>query len=249
MSNLIKSSEEIEEMAVGGRLLAIFLEKLSKEAKIGVTTEKLNLFTEELFKEANVKSNFKNYGGFPAALCASVNEVVVHQPPSSYVLKEGDILTLDLGFIRHGFHADAAVTIPIGKISPLAQNLLLVTKESLRKGIQAAFPGNHLGDIGYEIQRHVEKQGLTIVRDLCGHGIGRDLHEFPNVLNRGSSGEGMILRAGMVFCIEPMVSLGSPEIVLGQDKLSYLTADRSLSAHFEHMIVIEENGPRILSKL
>jgi len=249
MSNLIKNSAEIEEMAVAGRLLAIFLEKLSKEAKIGVTTEKLNSFAEKLFEESNVKSNFKNCGGFPAILCTSVNEIVVHQIPSSYALKEGDILTLDLGFIRHGFHTDAAITIPIGEIAPSTKHLLSVTKESLRRGIQAAIPGNHLGDIGYEIQSYVEKQGLKVVRDLCGHGIGRNLHEFPNVLNTGSLGEGMVLRSGMVFCIEPMVSLGSPEIILGQNGQGYLTADHSLSAHFEHMVVIEENGPRILSEL
>ncbi len=249
MSDLIKSPAEIEEMAVAGRLLAIFLKKLSREAKAGVTTEKLNSFAEKLLKEAKVKSNFKNCEGFPAVLCPSVNEAVVHQAPSSYVLKEGDILTLDLGFIRHGFHTDAAITVPIGRITPSAQHLISVTKESLRRGIQAAFPGNHLGDIGYQIQHYVEEQKLKVVHDLCGHGIGRDLHQFPNVLNQGFLGEGMLLRPGMVFCIEPMVSLGSPEIVLGQDRQGYLTVDHSLSAHFEHMVAIEKNGPRILSKL
>lgn len=249
MSNLIKSSTEIEEMAAAGRLLAIFLKKLSDRAKIGVVTEKLGLFAEDLLKEAKVKSNFKNYGGFPAVLCTSVNEVVVHQAPSSYTLKEGDILTIDFGFVRNSFHTDAAVTIPIGKITPSAQRLLSVTKESLQRGIQAAFPGNHLGDIGYQIQSYVEGQGLKIVHDLCGHGIGRDMHQSPNVLNWGSPGKGMILRPGMVFCIEPMVSWGSPEIIQQQDGTGYLTADHSLSAHFEHMVAIEKDGPRILSKI
>jgi methionyl aminopeptidase len=244
----IKTPEEIKIMAEAGKILARVVEGLVKMAKPGITTLELDAAAERLILSYGAKPAFKGYDGFPYSLCASANEVVVHGYPSKYVLKDGDIIGLDLGVIYKGYNSDMAVTIPIGNVSFEAKRLMNVAKKSLRLGIKKAKIGNTVGDIGNTVQRFVEDQGFGIVRDLCGHGIGKNLHEDPKIPNFGRRGEGEKLVEGMVICIEPMITAGDYNIKDAVDGYGFATKDGSLSAHFEHTIAITKNGPQILTQ-
>jgi len=246
----IKNPEEIQIMSQSGKILASTIKHLENLAKPGITTMELNNAAEAKILELGGRPAFKNYNGFPYALCASVNEVVVHGYPSDYVLKEGDIIGLDLGVVYKGYYSDSAVTLAIGKVSYEAKRLLMVTKKALKRGIKKAKIGNTVGDIGNTIQRYVEEQGYGIIRDLCGHGIGKNLHEDPQILNFGSRGSGEKLQEGMVICIEPMLTMsGEWRIKKAPDGYGFATKDNSLSAHFEHTIAITKNGPIILTEI
>jgi methionyl aminopeptidase len=244
----IKTPEEIEIMREGGKILAATIKELEKMVRPGITTKDLDRAAEALILSHKAKPAFKGYDGFPFSLCASVNENVVHGFPSSYVLKEGDLLKLDLGIIYKGFYTDSATTVAVGNVSYEAKRLMNVTKKSLRVGIKKAKIGNTIGDIGNTVQRCVEDQGFGVVRELCGHGIGKELHEDPKVLNYGKRGTGAKLVEGMVICIEPMVTLGDYSLRKSDDGYGYATRDNSLSAHFEHTIAITKSGPRILTE-
>jgi methionyl aminopeptidase len=245
----IKTPQEITIMAESGKILANVLKELEKIAKPGVTTLELDRAAEALILSQGAKPAFKNYDGFPYSLCASVNEDIVHGYPSNYILREGDVIGLDLGVVYKGYYSDMAVTIPIGKVSFEASRLLMVTKKSLRLAIKKAKVGNTIGDIGNTIQRFIEDQGYGIVRDLCGHGIGKDLHEDPKIPNFGKRGTGEKLVEGMVICIEPMITIGDWHIKPSKDGYGYATKDGSLSAHFEHTIAITKSGPKVLTEL
>ncbi|HQK63828.1 MAG TPA: type I methionyl aminopeptidase [Candidatus Staskawiczbacteria bacterium] len=245
----IKSPEEIRTMKESGRILAATIKHLEKIARPGITTMELNNAAEAKILAMGGIPAFKNYNGFPYSLCASVNEVVVHGYPSDYILKDGDIIGLDLGVIYNGYYSDMAVTLPIGKVSFEAKRLLMVTKKALKRGIKKSKIGNTIGDIGNTIQRYVEEQGYGIIRDLCGHGIGKNLHEDPQILNYGSRGTGEKLQEGMVICIEPMLTMsGEYRIKKAADGYGFATKDGSLSAHFEHTIAITKNGPIVLTE-
>jgi len=243
----IKSKEEIKIMREGGKILAKIVKELEKRVKPGVTTEELNRVSETLILNSGGKCSFKGYDGYPACLCASINNEIVHAIPSIRKLKDGDIISLDLGIFYKGYHADMAVTVPVGRVSPDDQRLIRVTKKALKRGIKKVKPGNTLGDVGNTIQRYVEGQGFGVVRDLCGHGIGKELHEDPRVLNYGKRHSGEEIKAGMVLCLEPMVTVGDWKIQKSEDGYGFETKDGSLSAHFEHMVVVTKNGAKVLT--
>lgn len=244
----IKTSEEIKIIAEGGKILATVVKELEKMVKPGITTRDLDRAAEALILSSKAKPAFKGYDGFPYSLCASVNENIVHGFPSEYVLKEGDLLKLDLGVLYKGYNTDMAVTVAVGKVSFEAKRLIDVTKKSLRLGIKKSKVGNTIGDIGNTVQRFVEDQGFGVVRDLCGHGIGKNLHEDPKVPNFGKRGSGENLTEGMVICIEPMVTMGDYNLRKSDDGYGYATRDNSLSAHFEHTIAVTKKGPVILTE-
>jgi len=243
----IKTVEEIRIMGEGGKLLAKVVEELEKMVKPGITTLDLDRAAEALILSFGCKPAFKNYQGFPYTLCASVNEIIVHGYPTNYVLKEGDIMGLDLGLIYKGYYLDTAVTVGVGKISFEAKRLLMVTRKALKRGIKKAKVGNTIGDIGNTVQRYVEGQNYGIVRDLCGHGIGKELHEDPRIPNFGKRGGGEKIQEGMVICIEPMVTMGDYNLKKASDGYGFATKDNSLSAHFEHTIAITRKGPKVLT--
>ena len=216
---------------------------LLKEVKPGITTLQLDQLAEECIRDRGGIPAFKGYRNYPKTLCASINDQVVHGIPSDRVLLEGDIIGLDLGAIVGGFYGDAAITVSVGTVSPKIQNLIMVTKEALDKGIEQAIVGNRLSDISHAIQSHVESAGYSVVRDFVGHGIGRQLHEEPQVPNYGRPGQGPRLRVGMVLAIEPMVNMGSYGVRVLDDGWTAVTSDQSLSAHFEHTIAIQPSGP------
>lgn len=245
----IKTPKEIQIMRENGKLLASVIENVSKMVEPGITTKYLDEVAERIILKHGAKPNFKGYGGFPATLCTCVNEETVHCVPSKRKLKEGDILTLDGGLIRNGFHSDMAVTVPVGKISLEAQRLIKVTKKALKRGIKKVKPGGRFGDISNAIQEYTESQGFNIVRDFGGHGIGRNLHEDPEILNYGRKGSREMIKEGMVFCLEPIVSAGDWKVKTTKDGYGYQTKDGSLAAHFEHMIAVTKNGYEILSEL
>lgn len=245
----IKTKEEIKIIAEGGKILAGVMKELEKMVKPGIKTIDLDRAAEALILSLGAKPAFKGYLNFPYSLCVSINENIVHGLPSDYVLKDGDLLKLDLGVSYKGFNTDMAITVPVGKVSFEIKRLINVTKKSLRLGVKKAKVGNTIGDIGNTIQRFVEDQGFGVVRDLCGHGIGREVHEDPKVLNYGKRGTGEKLMEGMVICIEPMVTAGDYNIKESSDGYGYATKDKSFSAHFEHTIAITESGPRILTAL
>jgi methionyl aminopeptidase len=245
----IYNEKEIEILRQGGKILATIIEKLKKEAKPGVTTKKINKVAEGLVFSAGAIPSFKGYRGFPAALCTSLNEEIVHAVPSGRKLKNGDVLSLDLGIKFKGYCTDMAVTIPIGNVNKKIKKLIWVTKEALGLGIGQIKAGNHIGDVGNAIQKHTEKNGFNVVRELVGHGVGKKVHEEPEILNYGPPGQGTILKQGMVLAIEPMITTGDWRIKKGKDTFSYQTADKSLSCHFEHTIVITKNGAEILTKI
>lgn len=244
----LKSPKEIEIMKEGGKILAEIFKKLQKSTKVGITTQKLEKLARKLISKYRIEPSFLNFEGYPAVLCTSINEEIVHALPSKRELKEGDILSLDLGICWKGYHADMAITLSIGKISPVAKKLILVTKKALKIGIRKAKIGNAIGDIGNAIEKYVRIQGFDVIRELCGHGIGKRLHEEPKILNFGKKGEGIEIKEGMSFCIEPMVSVGDWKVERTKDGFGYKTKDNSLSCHFEHTIVVTKKGPVILTK-
>jgi methionyl aminopeptidase len=243
----IKTPEEIKIMAEGGKILAKIMEELEKKVKPGITTKELDELAEELIFKSGGTPSFKGYEGFPATSCTSINEELVHVVPSQRKLKEGDMLSLDIGMKYQGYHSDMAITLPVGKISPEAQRLIRVTKKALKRGIKKVRPGNTFGDIGNTIQRYVESQGLNVVRELCGHGIGRELHEEPKILNYGERHTGPEIKEGMVFCLEPMVTAGDWKLKKSADDHGFETKDGSLSCHFEHMMAATRNGVKVLT--
>jgi methionyl aminopeptidase len=246
---ILKSPREIEKMRRSNRIVAEILQEVKAMARPGVKTRELDELAEDLLKKHRALSAFKGYNGYPAVLCTSVNEEVVHGIPSDRVLQEGDILSLDFGAVCDEYYGDAAITVPVGAISEEARRLLQVTEDSLYKAIEQARPGKHVGDISAAVQRHVESQGFSTVRDFVGHGIGKFMHERPQIPNFGIPGRGVRLRAGMTLAIEPMINTGGHEVVLLDDGWTAVTRDRSLSAHFEHSVAVTENGPIILSQL
>ena len=246
---ILKSPREIEKMRKSNALVAAILEELGKKIRPGVRTIELDRLSEAMALKKGARPAFKGYRGYPYSLCTSVNSEVVHGMPSERELKEGDIVSLDFGVLHDGYYGDAAVTVPVGEISPEARRLLRVTEEALYRGISAARAGNRIGDISAAIQGHVEAAGFSVVRDLVGHGIGKSLHEDPQVPNYGSSGRGIELKPGMVFAIEPMVNEGTYRVDVLRDGWTVVTADGKLSAHFEHSVAITENGPVILSRI
>ncbi|HLF86557.1 MAG TPA: type I methionyl aminopeptidase [Nitrospiria bacterium] len=244
---ILKSDREIEKISVSCRVVVGALKELKKEIKAGITTEELDKIAEEYILSKGAKPAFKGYRGYPATLCTSINEEVVHGIPSKRRLAEGDIVSLDLGAIHEGYYGDAALTIGVGKISREAERLVKVTEESLYRGIEEAQPGKRLGDISWAIQSHVESAGFSVVFDFVGHGIGKNLHEEPQVPNFGSSGQGPRLKEGMVFAIEPMVNMGGAATRILDDNWTAVTKDGSLSAHSEHTVAITRKGPMILT--
>ncbi len=245
----LKSASEMAVMREGGRILAKILEKLRSEIRPGVTTHALELVAAREMDAHKVKPSFKGYHGFPARICVSVNEEVVHGIPGKRVLEEGDIVSVDAGVIYGGFQADAAITVPVGKVSEAAEKLIEVTEGSLKQGIAVALPGVHLGDVSATVQQYVEGRGYSVVREYTGHGIGRQLHEDPQVPNFGFFGEGPLLEAGVTIAIEPMVTNGGWRTKLSDNQWTVFTADGSLAAHFEHTIAVRESGPEILTAL
>ena len=244
---VLKSPQEIEKIRRSNVIVAEILEILQQKIKPGTDTLTLDRVSEQLALERNAKPAFKGYRGFPYSLCASVNQQVVHGFPSERPLKEGDILSMDFGILYEGYYGDAAVTVPVGRVSEAAQRLIKTTKESLFLGIEQAVPGKRLSDISHAIQSHVERAGFSVVRKFVGHGIGRSLHEDPQVPNYGKPGLGIRLKPGMVLAIEPMVNQGGYDVETLEDGWTTVTKDGSLSAHFEHTIAVTEQGPVVLS--
>jgi len=243
----IKTPEEIKIMAEGGKILAGIMKELEKMVKPGIVTEELNRVAETLIFKSGGKPSFKGHEGFPSALCVSINEEIVHGVPSDRRVKEGDVISLDIGMKYKGFHTDMAISLPVGEVSPEVKRLIWVTKKSLKIGIKKARPGNTFGDIGNTIQRYIESQGFNVVRELCGHGIGRELHEEPQILNYGKRHIGPEITEGMVFCIEPMVTVGDWHIKKSRDGYGYETRDGFLACHFEHTLVVFRNGAKVLT--
>lgn len=244
---VLKSASEIAKMSLAGQIVAAALDELKRLVKPGVSTRELDMFAEAFIIKRGAKPAFKGYRNFPASLCTSINEQVVHGIPSGRVLLEGDIIGLDLGAIVDGYYGDAAVTVPAGMIDPKVEQLLKVTEEALYRGIEQVRCGNRLSDISHAVQSYVEAAGFSVVRDFVGHGIGRELHEEPQIPNLGKPGQGPRLKAGMVLAIEPMVNMGGSEVRILSDNWTAVTQDGSLSAHFEHTVVVTEDGPVILT--
>jgi methionyl aminopeptidase len=242
---IIKSNEEIAIMRKCGKILAAILDKLRTEVRPGIKTGQLDIIMAEESNKRGVIPSFKNYRGFPANLCVSVNDEIVHGIPGERVLQEGDIVSLDAGAKLNGFHTDAAITVGVGRISKGAEELIAVTEGSLKSGIAQAIRGAWIGDISSAIQNYVESKGFSVVREYTGHGVGRDLHEEPPIPNF-VFGKGLLLRKGMALAIEPMVNVGDWHTKLAANQWTVLTADGSLSAHFEHTIAITDNVAEIL---
>ena len=246
---ILKSPQEIEKMKTPCRIVAEALELLKELVKPGITTLALNDAAENIALKHRAKPAFKGYSGYPYSLCCSVNDQVVHGMPGTRALVEGDILSVDFGVFCNGYYGDAAITLPVGKISAKAAKLLRVTEESLYAAIAAARPSNRLADISHAVQSHVESQGFSVVRDFVGHGIGTSLHESPQVPNYGLPGRGITLKPGMVLAIEPMINEKGPDVRVLDDGWTAVTCDGGLSAHFEHTVAITDNGAEILTKL
>ncbi|MBI3377799.1 MAG: type I methionyl aminopeptidase [Nitrospirae bacterium] len=245
---VIKTPEEIEKMAKACKIVAEILEDLKAFVKPGITTKEIEMFAEEKIISKGGTPAFKGYRGYPASICTSVNNQVVHGIPSRVRLNEGDVLSIDLGVYSDGFYGDGAVTLPVGEISPLAKKLLKVTEEALYKGIDKATPRNRVSDISSAIENYVEANGFSVVKAFVGHGIGMALHEEPQVPNFGVSGQGPRLKEGMTLAIEPMVNTGGYGVSILDDGWTAVTLDGGLSAHFEHTIAITDGDARILTK-
>lgn len=244
----LKSPGEINKIRKSCLIVADILERLKDCVQPGVSTMELNDLSEQLAKHHNAKPAFKGYQGYPQALCASINEEVVHGIPSHHrYLKEGDIVSLDFGVVVDGYYGDAAITVPVGKVSKRAVRLCRITEQALYEGIKQVAVGNHLSDISHAIQQYAENHKFSVVREFVGHGIGRHLHESPQIPNFGPPGKGVKLKVGMVFAIEPMINEGGPDVEVLSDQWTAVTLDRKLSAHFEHTVAVTENGPDILS--
>jgi len=246
---VIKSPQEVAIMRQAGKIVATVLQRLREEIKPGIKTSHLDSVAANELQKCGAKASFKGYRGFPAYLCVSVNDEIVHGIPGERRLNEGDIVSLDFGAIVDGFHGDGAITVGVGNISAKAQELLAVTEAALMVGIKAARNGTHLGEVSAAIQNYVETRGFSVVREYSGHGVGRDLHEDPLVPNFGSPSEGPILRKGMTLAVEPMVTVGDWRTRLAENRWTVLTADGSLAAHFEHTIAISEDEAEILTLL
>ncbi len=243
----LRQPDEIERIRDAARLVARTLRELERHARPGVTTGELDRIAEEFILANGGRPAFKGYRGFPASICPAVNEEVVHGIPGERTLRDGDIVGIDVGVEKDGFFGDAAITVPVGEVDGEALNLLRVTREALEKGIAQARPGNRVGDISHAIQAHAERFGYSVVRSLVGHGIGREMHEEPQVPNYGPPERGPRLMAGQVLAIEPMVNIGAFDVVTQADGWTVVTKDGSLSAHFEHTVAIGPDGPEILS--
>lgn len=244
---ILKTSAEIERMREAGVLVGQVLEKLREHVAPGVTTAELDAIAESMIRDAGGVPSFLGYRGYPASICASVNNEIIHGIPGNRRLVEGDIVSIDCGAMLDGYHGDAAMTFGVGKVSAEAEKLMKVTQEALEAGIEMARPTMRLGDIGNAIQTHVEANGFSVVRDFVGHGIGRQMHEAPQIPNFGPPGMGIRLRPGMVLAIEPMVNSGGYEVVVMDDGWTACTRDGSLSAHFEHTVAITDAGPEVLT--
>jgi methionyl aminopeptidase len=244
---VLKSAEEIARMRVAGRMVGEILALLRERIAPGVTTAELDRLAEQECRRRGARPAFKGYGGFPYSICASPNEKVVHGFPDATPLCEGDILSIDFGVVYDGFFGDAAFTAPVGRVAAGTQKLLAATERSLELGIAAAVPGGRLSDISHAVQAHVENEGFSVVREFVGHGIGRALHESPQVPNFGASGQGPRLKPGMTLAIEPMINAGGPGVKVLGDGWTAVTTDGRLSCHFEHTVAITENGPEILT--
>jgi len=242
-----KSPAEIDKMAAAGAILVKTMDLLAAKIRPGVTTGDLDAAAEKFIRSQGATPAFKGYRGFPGSICASPNSMVVHGIPGSYRLSRGDILTVDIGVVLDGWVADAAITHPIGNITPIAKQLLATTKASLFDGIDQCVAGNRLGDVSHAIQTRVEADGFSVIRSLVGHGIGREMHEDPQIPNFGDPGTGPELEEGMVLAIEPMVNVGTHHVRMGSDNWAVYSEDGSLAAHFEHTVAITGEGPRILT--
>jgi len=244
---ICKSPAEIERLRRSGRMVRGLLEELRERVQPGVRTSDLEKYIEKRIAQLGARPAFKGYRGYPCCLCASVNSEVIHGIPSERSLQPGDILSLDMGVVVDGYYGDSAITVPVGEISESTQRLLRVTQEALQLAIDQARLGNRLGDICSTVQRHVEQNGYSVVREFVGHGIGRELHEEPQIPNFGEPGHGPVLKPGMVLAIEPMVNAGGPAVRVLADNWTAVTADGTLSAHFEHMVAVTSNGPDVLT--
>jgi methionyl aminopeptidase len=242
-----KTPEEIDRMAAAGAILVKTMNLLAGKIRPGVTTRELDEAAEKFIRSQDAEPAFKGYRGFPGSICASPNSMIVHGIPGTYKLSRGDILSIDVGVIYDGWVADAARTFPVGPVTPTAHKLLTVTEESLHRGAEQCRAGNRLGDVSHAIQEHVESAGLSIVRSLVGHGIGRNMHEDPQIPNYGKAGTGVVLEEGMVLAIEPMVTAGRHAVRMAEDRWSIYSQDGSLAAHFEFTIAVTADGPRILT--
>ena len=248
---ILKAPWELEILRRANRLVAATLRELANRTLPGATTLELDRFAETYLRERGAQPAFKGYRDYPFTLCASINEAVVHGFPSTRPLQEGDILSLDMGAVVDGYYGDAAVTLPIGRISAEAERLLRVTQECLDRAVRAAQPGGRLAEISRAVQEHAERNGFSVVRVFVGHGIGKALHEAPQIPNfvEAGQGRGPVLKPGMVLAIEPMINAGGPDVRVLEDRWTAVTTDGSLSAHFEHTIAITEQGPEILTVL
>jgi methionyl aminopeptidase len=242
-----KSQKEIEKMRAAGRLVGQVLRELRAMVEPGITTIEVDRAAEKMIRDAGAAPTFKGYNGFPYSICASVNEQVVHGFPSAYELKEGDIFSIDVGVTLDGFVGDTAATVPVGKVSEDRLKLIRVTEECLQRAIEQCWPGKHLGDIGHAVQSHAEAHGYSVVRDYVGHGIGRRMHEDPQIPNYGNPGKGVKIKRGYVFAIEPMINMGSVHTKTLKDGWTVVTVDGQPSAHAEHTIAITEEGPEVLT--
>lgn len=243
----LKTDEEIELLRESNLLVSKTHAEVAKRIEPGVSTLELDKIAETFIRDHNAEPAFLGYGGFPNTLCVSVNDMVVHGIPSDYRLQDGDIVSVDCGVLKNGYFGDSAYTFTVGNVADPIKKLLKVTKESLYKAIEVAVSGNRLGDVGYTIQRHCESNGFSVVREMVGHGIGRNLHEKPEVPNYGQRGRGVLLKSGMVIAIEPMINMGKKEIYVEKDNWTIKTKDRSPSAHFEHTVAIRKGKADILS--
>ncbi len=242
-----KSPEEIDRMAAAGAILVRTMNLLAGKVRPGVTTKDLDQAAERFIRSQGATPAFKGYRGFPGSICASPNSMIVHGIPGPYKLDRGDILSIDIGVVLEGWVADAARTFPVGPISPVASKLLATTEESLLDAVRECRAGNRLGDVSHAVQEHVEAAGLSVVRSLVGHGIGREMHEEPQIPNFGTPGTGVLLEEGMVLAVEPMVTAGRHSVRVGEDHWSIYSQDGSLAAHFEFTVAITAQGPRILT--
>ncbi|MBC7248800.1 MAG: type I methionyl aminopeptidase [Anaerolineae bacterium] len=245
----LKSPSELARMREAGRIVAIVLDLLREKIAPGVTTGELDILAEETIRKYGAVPSFKGYRGYPAALCVSINEEVVHGIPGARVIQEGDIVSVDVGTIYKGFQGDAAITVAVGEVSPQARRLLEVTAGALEAGIAQCVAGNRLGDISAAIQSYAESRGFSVIREYTGHGIGQQMHEDPQVPNFGEPGRGVILKSGMTFALEPMVAMGTWHTRVLDDGWTVVTLDGQLSAHFEHTIAVTDGQPEILTRL
>jgi methionyl aminopeptidase len=242
-----KSQKEIDKMRAAGQLVGRVLQELRAMVEPGVTTLAVDTAAEKMIRDAGAYPTFKGYNGFPFSICASVNEQVVHGFPSNYALQEGDIFSIDVGVTLEGFVGDTAATVPVGNVGEDLERLIRVTEECLQRAIEQCRPGNHLGDLGHAVQSHAEAHGYSVVRDYVGHGIGRQMHEDPQIPNYGKPGKGVKIKKGYVFAIEPMVNMGSIHTKTLQDGWTVVTVDGRPSAHSEHTVAITEEGPEVLT--